>query len=300
MPGQGNKIRAADYNIIQYWAERILGTGDGQYGYGQNVLSNQVSTDDIITASQWDNLRLDLLRVRQHQTGVDETGNLTDVTTSTVVAEAIRQQYGQVATLGVTNKFTCHPTQGTVEVVQTKTRTTSWDDYVRHYVQVTFASANQARYYFNAGGEFRFTASRSGGTTTGASGTLNAVFTNILNEMGTVTMNHGSTTSSGQTPKILEGGGFFNLTTDYQLVYRKRVNNPYYSYTYGSIALTYYSIEAKLDSTGAIITFKITFQSDSASATTLVDGNLTSTVQSFRPTGTNVSISKPSSVQTGL
>ena len=296
MPGQGNKIRATDYNTIQYYAERALGIGDTYWGYGQNVLSSQVQLEDTITAEQWDNLRLDLLRIRQHQTGTNETGNLTDVTTSTLISEAIRAQYGAFATVCVANKFTCHPSQGTVEAVQTATRTRTWKSLVYHYVQVTFASADAARNYFNAGGEFRFTASRTGGSTTA----LNTAISNNLQEMGTVTMNYESTTCSGTTPKITNGGGFFSLTTDYSLIFRKKVNSTYYGYTYGTVALTNYHIEAKLNVDLSQITFRIAFETDSASAAITVDGSLTSTVQAFRPTGSNVSVPKPASAQAGL
>lgn len=78
--GQGNKIEWTDYNEIQSLIAPILGAtaiGSGTSGYGQNVSSGQVTQFGKITNSQWANLRVDILRARQHQTGTDLTSTLT-------------------------------------------------------------------------------------------------------------------------------------------------------------------------------------------------------------------------------
>jgi len=77
--GQGNKIEWSDYNEIQSIIAPILGptpTASGTSGYGQFVSSNQVSRYAKITNTQWANLRTDILRTRQHQTGTDLTSTL--------------------------------------------------------------------------------------------------------------------------------------------------------------------------------------------------------------------------------
>jgi hypothetical protein len=79
MAGQGTSVLALDYNNIQTKIQNILGTGASTTGYGQFVSSSQVpSTRTIISATQWSNLRTDLINARTHQTGVNEQGNLTD------------------------------------------------------------------------------------------------------------------------------------------------------------------------------------------------------------------------------
>ena len=82
MPGVGSRVRAADYNSIQGKVALVLGSGSGNSGYGQALSSGQVSVGDQILVSQWNNLRTDLLKARQHQTGATES--LTITSTSTI------------------------------------------------------------------------------------------------------------------------------------------------------------------------------------------------------------------------
>ena len=77
--GQGNKIEWSDYNAIQTVIAPVLGatpTASGNTGYGQSIASNQVTQYAKITNTQWANLRTDILRARQHQTGTDLTSTL--------------------------------------------------------------------------------------------------------------------------------------------------------------------------------------------------------------------------------
>jgi hypothetical protein len=77
--GQFNKIEWSDYNAIQSVIAPVLGatpTASGTTGYGQAVTSSQVTQYAKITNTQWGNLRTDILRARQHQTGTDLTSTL--------------------------------------------------------------------------------------------------------------------------------------------------------------------------------------------------------------------------------
>lgn len=77
--GQFNKIEWSDYNAIQSKIAPVLGataTASTTTGYGQSVASSQVSQYAKITNTQWANLRTDILRARQHQTGTDLTSTL--------------------------------------------------------------------------------------------------------------------------------------------------------------------------------------------------------------------------------
>ena len=79
MAGQGTSILALDYNNIQTKIANVLGVGASTTGYGQTVSSSQVpNTRTVISAAQWSALRNDLLAARTHQTGANESGNLTD------------------------------------------------------------------------------------------------------------------------------------------------------------------------------------------------------------------------------
>lgn len=85
MAGQYTRIVNGDYNAIQTKAALILGNGSGDYGYGQTVASSQVAVNAKISTAQWSNLRDDILRCRQHQTGLDMSGSLTDPAINLIV-----------------------------------------------------------------------------------------------------------------------------------------------------------------------------------------------------------------------
>jgi hypothetical protein len=79
MAGQNTSILTLDYNNIQTKIASILGIGASSTGYGQSLLSTQISSaKTVITGAQWQALRTDLINARTHQTGVDESSNLTN------------------------------------------------------------------------------------------------------------------------------------------------------------------------------------------------------------------------------
>lgn len=72
----GDIIYSTRYNNLQNRISAILGTsGAGTSGYGQtNLASGQVSLGAVITKEHANNLRSDMLRAIQHQTGANEAG----------------------------------------------------------------------------------------------------------------------------------------------------------------------------------------------------------------------------------
>jgi hypothetical protein len=153
---QGNTILLADYNNIQTKIANVLGTGSGQSGYGQAVASSQLAAGSIIDDTHWDNLRADLLKARQHQTGVNESGNLTDIAEGQVIDDAVITPYETFATTVETNKFAIAANQQ--EQSGTVTGSTGiWNGTKTAFVTFTFNSSDAARYFFNAGGIVRVT-----------------------------------------------------------------------------------------------------------------------------------------------
>jgi hypothetical protein len=66
----------------------------------------------------------------------------------------------------------------------TSSSTSGWNTSSTLSKTITFASANAARYFFNAGGQIRLSWSRSGGTTS----TQNTTWTNLLTASGTLVL----------------------------------------------------------------------------------------------------------------
>jgi hypothetical protein len=288
MAGQGTPILASDFNAIQSTIANVLGSGSGTQGYGQTVTSSQVSVGSVITASGWVALRNDLIAARQHQTGNNESGNLTVETTSRLVSEYDRSTYAAYAALVSSNSLVTPPSgQATLATLNTSTRG-GWSGTVTQTLTLNFGSYNNARYFFNAGSNIQFTASLTGYSGSDNSTLLDNDWATLLSAMGTITMNYNSTTTSG-SGSAAGSIGFYQLTTSPQLIFTKTAS------TYSG---NQYQIYANVDGTNSIITFSIRFEDVSTGSNSgvfgvhaPVEGTLTSTTQTYYASGSNVSVS---------
>jgi hypothetical protein len=314
MAGQNTLIIPNDYNVIQSKIALVLGSGSGNKGYGQTLDSSQVGQFSKITVAQWSNLRNDIARARQHQTGTtlgtkapedagySATNDLPIPTSAKQVKDSWRAAYLSVATDADTNYLVAPPPSGQasrVDLVTQQIRTTVWQQ-VTQTIVVTFPTGDDARYFFNSGSQIEFSSDRSGGS----AGLKNATWTAMLSGMGTIAMNHTQTTctGTGETSSL----GFYDLTTTNGVIFQKLAPS-------GAYAPNKYYIYARVNSTGAdrrIIYFEIHWADDSAAPASYpdpgfgidenVDGTLTSTVQVYRASGSNVSVPTPSASTTGL
>jgi hypothetical protein len=276
--------------------------GIGTDGYGQALSSVDATSGSTQTATFWNNLRIDIAKCRGHQTGNNELLNLSEPVSTTpsagqvqIISEAVRAQYDTMADSCVTNKRVCAVGQGSAEAIANGVGT------ITHSVTTAFTSALAARYFFNAGGQIRFSGSRVGT----AASTKDTSWTNLLQQQGTIFMDY---TGTGQaiagTPSNSFGTstsiGFFDLTTSNQQIYIKNA-------TAGTYAENYYRVLARLNTafgsgtepTSIIFTIEFT-DADTGDQTGLgapvdefVTGTLTSTVSMFRPSGSNVSVTGP-------
>lgn len=324
MAGKGTKILATDYNSIQSNAALILGSGSGDYGYGQSVLSSQVSTNAKISVTQWNNLRTDLLRCIQHQTNLDYSNYVPAASTSATITSEKFDAYKAVSDyIGPTRLAVPlgpsvsppPPTplagygsvltggQASRETLNLSQRTTSWNTTVTHTLTVTFAESGSyagtynSRYFFNSGGRFEFSASRVGGN----AGTKNSSWTTLLQGMGTVYFDYTTTSCTG-SGTLVSSLGFYDLTTSNQTIF-ERALGPSESYYPNK-----YSILARVNNTTNRdqIIFTIIFADASGQPNPpwgtdeLVDGTLTSQVQIYRSTGSNVVVPAPTVVSSGI
>jgi hypothetical protein len=283
MAGQGTKILASDFNQIQTIIANVLGTGSGSLGYGQPVTSNQVTIGSKITASGWQQLRNDLIAARQHQTGNDESGNLTLTTTGVIVSEGLRSQYLTFANLvqGESNRIATSG-QSTVYPISNISRSNPWSGTITHQIILNFGSSNAARYFFNSGSNIQFSASLDNTSTP-----LNSDWNGLLSAMGVITMNYNSTlaTGSGSSAGSI---GFNQLTSTPQTIFTKQAS---------SYSGDQYQILASVDGTRSVLTFSIRFQASAPGpggrVVEQVTGNLASTVQAIYASGSNVSMTTP-------
>lgn len=312
----GQKIQAADYNVIQAKVDSVMGANND--GYGQIISSSTQSTNSDISLAIWNTLRDDLIKARYHQTGVDPSGSLTSVTSADKITYTVWNQANTFADVVVSNKRAVASNQGSVESVTGGSATTaSWSVSVTHTITIDFGSNSAARYFFNAGGDIRIRAYRSGV----AAGPKDTTWSEMLGDnatikgQGTIYMNYTLTdTVAGSydtSPSDQRGTGsaigFYDLTTTNQQIYIKNAPS-------GVYAENYYQIQAKVNTssnpTQVILTINFV-DADIGDDTTPTDpypnkvdepvtGTTGSVVTIFRPSGGNVSVASPSGSSAGL
>jgi hypothetical protein len=293
MAGQNTLIISTDYNTIQSKIAIVLGVGSANFGYNQTVSSNQVVAGNKISITQWNNLRTDLLKARQHQTGLDESGNLIQPAANVKILEASRAAYNTMADLSTTNRLAVPPvSQATREnLITPAVRTSAWNGVLTHITTTNFADTNAARAFFNTGSLIECSASRTGGS----SSIKNSSWTTLLANMGRISFGHTATTATGSGSISLIG--YYDLTTIDQLIFTKATETPTYS-------PNAYRVYARTGTSTAQVIITVQFRDDSAppgnGIDENIDGTLTSTVQVYRASGVNVTVPLPPATGSGI
>lgn len=291
----GDLITSTRYNNLQTRINTIMGVGSGQFGYGQSLASAQVITGSQVTLTQILNLRTDMIKARQHQTGLNEgpsstggTNAFTLVTTANQITDAYAANLESQMTTIENNKFAVAVNQTSLSTLATSVRTASWNTQLVHEVTLDFSTADSARHYFNAGGTIRVRATLSGG----ANDSIYNDWLNMLVNAGTVIMDHTSTTRTG-TSGTGSSIGFYDLTTANQQIFTKTGS--------GNYAANDWTIYARKDATGRYVYLRIEFNDDKVSNPNFdeaVTGTLTSIIEANRPSGTNVAVAAPAASTT--
>jgi hypothetical protein len=249
----GGLIQATDYNgfvstTVGANVNGIWATGSTDSGYGETALST-VSTAGTVTATQWASLVNTISSMASHQ-GTTITSrsapvaggiitilsNLnTDLTTLTGArgnATASGTQYGTFT--GSVSKTTA-----------TGSGTTAWTITFTH--TITFASADAARYFFNAGGRIKWETSK---TSTGnpADAEWNDLANTLVGDIfitgGTGTQviagtSYTGTTKSGGTGTpntLLTTTGWYDLLTTDTIIYKQFADTAPYTGQYIQIS----------------------------------------------------------------
>lgn len=271
----GSLIEATDYNgFISTGTPNvnaIWSTGSGNTGWGETALTT-VSASSTITATEWATL-VNRLTTMGNQTNVTITSRTAPVAGNTISILA------NVAT-DITNIFNSRGNAAAIGTQYTawtgtssKTSATAQGTNIVFTHTITFASANAARYFFNAGGLVKI---QFGKSSTGAlgdaewndlAGTLaGAVFisgrSTGANSTVAGTLYSGSTVIGGTgTPTTPAGKygtlGWFNLTTSNQVVYKQFADSAPYTNNY-------IQVEAKTGNTSTTLDLTTTWFNSSA------------------------------------
>ena len=223
----GSLIEATDYNGFASTTaganvNNVWSTGSTDSGWGQTALTT-VSAAGSITATQWASLVNTISSMGSH-TGTTITARVAPVAGNTIdILTALNTDLTNITTNrqnAVANGTQFTGYTGT----NSKTAATSGATWTISFVNtVTFASADAARYFFNAGGRVKIDVSK---TATGATGDpewndlANTLCGDIFITGGTATQtisgaNYTGTTKSGGTgtpTTLLTTTGFNDLT----------------------------------------------------------------------------------------
>ena len=286
---QGGLIQASDYNGFANAGtpnfNNIWSTGSGSSGYGQTALST-VSAGQVVSHTEWDGLINGIASAAAHQ------GTTITAITPPITGNIIAYLSALSTNLSAINTGQLNAAAVGTSITNSGTRTTTWGanvsvPTVTSTVTVTFASANQARFFFNAGGVIKIQCSK-----TGTSTPEDAAWTSLCTEIGTLglpavsaaqTIASASYTGltqfgrTGSVPTILTHQGFYNLTTTPAILFRQF-----------SDASTYTSdfIQMSFSATGTVVTISVAFTDSNATAP--ITGNLTVTATAVQPETTNI------------
>jgi len=197
-------ITALEYNNIRSIVNPIVGIAST--GYGRTLLSgtvvggSTVGVSDRVTAQQHEDLFLDLQSCHVHQYGsingaiaiggiaADTEIEWQDVVDLNTIASATTS-FNHVTTDFPSANFTTDLLRTNGGASCSSSRSTAWGTgataSINHQVTIDFGTNLAFRHFLNAGGEIRFDASLTGGTS-GTANTKDWDWAQILSAMGTI------------------------------------------------------------------------------------------------------------------
>lgn len=277
----GSDITAGGFVTIQNKAESLLGPGAGTRGYNQTVLSSDVFSGNTITRAQWDSLKTDIVNILYHQNG--EIPNIVTVNPGDVIqygAGHPNTNYDSLLETATINRFQVAASQSIVTSKGSATYTGTWNTSAQFTLTVTFATADQGRYFFNSGGKIRFNTSVSGGTPTSQ---YNAWF-NFLNSVGIRSF------GAGTDPLV----NYYTLTNSFQTYYQGSLTTPYSANNYRLEART--NVADNSTGTATVLTLRVTLTDgyvdpgnspgDTPDTVDGVTGTITIAVEELKAAGT--------------
>lgn len=306
----GGLIQATDYNGFVSTTSganvnATWGTGATNSGWGQTNLAT-VSAGGTVTATQWASL-VNTLTSMSNQTGTTITARTAPTTGDTIsVLAAVNTDLTNCYTNrgNATASGTAYGTFSgtTAKTTATGSGNTTWTITFTH--TITFPSADQARYFWNAGGIVKI---QYGKTSTGTD--HDADWNTFAGQCGSINITGGAQTiastpytgttriggSGGTQTTLATSTGWYNLTTSPTTLFQlNNVTAPYQpeyirttatatSSTVLTLVTTWYD-----DGTGVTgSTSNISGGTDTASPSTTITGTAPTTLVTYTPPSTS-------------
>lgn len=238
----GGLIQATDFNGLATtnasnvaW---VWGTGWQRSGYGQDTtLLSSVTASSTVTATQWAGFVYTVNRALGHQGQTQLGGGVGGANINMTAGETITYFANvESAVTQVNTTKNSYYAVGTTTTGSNFTSSISFPDSTSNYGfaatrTVTFASANQARYFFNAGGRLQLVLSATNNNATSRSGDIVNLFGSWLAGSIIYDANSAARTGSGGTLNSSNtSAGYYTLTTTPTLLANVSSNSATYTY----------------------------------------------------------------------
>jgi len=269
---QGGLIEASDYNNFLNGSNQlnsIWSTGTGSTGYGQTALS-AVSSTGLVSASQWSSLINTLNSISVHQSGVGS--GISSVTSGGTIyyLSALSSSINTVYTNRLTKATQGTTTTGSVfspnYTVSSTTAAQTWS-FTR---TATFGNADQARYFFNCGGQLNFvtTSVTNNDSSVRSADWVTLIGTNF-NSLPAINYNSngGRSGIGGTVNTAVTNLGYYGLTTSNVTISKITTLSPTYTGDYVVMSLGSNGTQGTHGDTGSVIYMNFTvFSASTASA----------------------------------
>ena len=267
----GGLITSLDYNTFATAASNIgniwcIGSSDQGYGQLSNgsstiqTVSTAAAPTGLITAADWNNLIDALNGSGKHQSGTAwsnvtsvVSGSAYDALADGIIYASVEQSGDRIPLTNLTTQIATNRANAVLQGATTpftSINNTGWIDALTFSTSITFPSADQARFFFNAGGQVGISLEHNSNTST-----INPLIADMCAELGTIWLSgvgSGACTLAGTTYTGLtqKGGvstrnvintalGFPSLTSDLQQGVKQTSDVYYRSYTGSFISISY-------------------------------------------------------------
>jgi len=260
-----------------YGFNHFAGTGATVYGLGQAAIPTVAGGTTTIAAAQWNSLLAGIDNIANHTN--DTMTARTAVTAGDTIAikSAVAADLATLAASVAAGSPNATAISAGSELQSSRSGTRYAGSHIVEH-SITFSNANEARFFFNAGGKIRVNLTRvgnGGGSATDKDDSVDEMIT----AMGDFDIASLASTRSGTTETLTTDGlaiGFQDVTTSYQTVFLLTQANG----TYTSMTL---KDEIKANATAGsttVITIKMSLTDADGGDILYTDGN-TSSIDQF-------------------
>lgn len=282
----GDTILDDEYNTFvasstsPFGYNHFAGTGATVYGLGQSAIDT-VSAGGTINASQWNALFTGMDNIANHTNDTMTSRSSVSGGDAIEIANAVATDLATLAAsvaAGSPNA-TALTTSSALQTVTTGSE--GWDSTATQEVSVTFANANNMRFFFNGGGKVRITV----GITAAATSNKDTAYSDLGTALGNLDIASLATTRSGSGETLTTNNlarGFQDLTTSYQNIIKLTSDNS--NYTGNNIEIFAKTTGGDGNSGNAtVLTIKMV-ATDGAGDTQFTSGNLNSVAVAAKDT----------------